>query len=406
MKKHSSDVFLGLIFFGSLIGLGLVTIVLSDFAFDTERHEVVMYSENVGFLRTGDPVLIHGMSSGKVAKIERLLEPLPEANSVPGDLHQYTVRLTCIMELDPTPYLYTDHRIIIEDRGVLGGKLIRIEIGRSGEVIPADEPLIAVASPSVIQAVGTLIDENRESIKSTIDNISEVAERASEGQGALGMLLSDEGLGEQVQELVTNLTSFSSKLEGGDSTLNRLLDSTEIYDKAQSFLADLKMASTKIAAGEGSVGRFIMEEDAHDSVKTLLADISRGVDDATASLSDLRAGKGTLGKLVNDDELHGQVSSFMDDIAVLSGDLREGKGTMGKLFSTDELHENANEMIDIITDAASSLREGDGLLARLIDDGELADTLESILDQVLGAIEDARETAPVQSLGSFLFGTF
>jgi|GEM_PF-3430494 len=405
MKTRGSDVILGLLFFGSLIGLGMVTIVLSDFAFGVERHEVHMFSENVGFLRRGDPVLIHGMASGKVENISRLLEPITHEESE-GALSRCTVKLTLIMDVDPRQFLFSDHRIIIEDRGVLGGKLIRIETGNSGETIDPEQPLIAVASPSVIQAVGTLIDENRETIRQTIDDIASVAERASAGEGALGLLLTDEDLGQEVRDLVDNLTSFSSKLDSDENSLGRLLDGDQIYDQLQTFLDDINVASAKIAAGEGTVGRFIMEDETHDSVTALLGDIRSGIDDAMAAISDLRAGKGTLGKLMTEDTLHVQATTFMDDMAALSGDLREGKGTMGKLFATDELHDNANTMITEITDTATALRDGDGLLSRLIDDSELADTLESILDQVLGAIEDARETAPVQSLGSFLFGTF
>ena len=52
------------------------------------------------------------------------------------------------------------------------------------------------------------------------------------------------------------------------------------------------------------------------------------------------------------------------------------------------------------------MQSGDGLLAALIGDEQLADDFRSIMAQVLGAIEDARETTPVQSVGSFLFGTF
>jgi phospholipid/cholesterol/gamma-HCH transport system substrate-binding protein len=406
MKNRGSDVILGLIFFGSLIGLGIVTIVLSDFAIGVERHEVVMYSENVEFLRRGDPVLIHGMASGKVGEITRLFEPLPDYPGGNGTLPKCTVKLVCILDVDPRRYLHTDHRIIIEDRGVLGGKLIRIETGQEAEFILPDQPLIAIASPSVIQAVSSLIDENRVTIKQTINDIGLIAERASSGEGPLGKLLSDDALGQNIEDLITNLNDFATKLARDDHAISRLLANDDVYVKVDSFLNDLNEVSAKIASGEGTMGRLIMEEGTHDDVRALLNDISQGVSDATASLADLRAGEGTIGKLLTDDSLHIQATEFMDDLASLSADLRSGRGTLGKLFNEDELHDNANTMITSITDTVTELREGDGLLARLIDDKELADTLESILNQVLGAIEDARETAPVQSLGSFLFGTF
>ena len=50
----TKDVSLGILFFGTLIALGVVTIGLSDFAIGVERHDVVMYSDDVGYLRPGD----------------------------------------------------------------------------------------------------------------------------------------------------------------------------------------------------------------------------------------------------------------------------------------------------------------------------------------------------------------
>lgn len=372
MKNRGSDLILGLVFFGALVGLGIVTIVLSDFALGVDRHVVEMYSENVGFLRRGDPVLIHGMASGKVDEITRQFEPLPDTFDADGRLLECTVKLVCILDVDPRQYLHTDHTIVIEDRGVLGGKLIRIETGQDDQLIAPDQPLIVVASPSVIQAVSTLIDENRETIKQTIEDMGKIADLASNGDGPFGKFLSDASLGEQVERLVNNLTDFSDQLAEEEHSLSRLLENDDLYHQVESFLDDMNSASAKISSGEGTVGRLIMEDATHDDIRALLSDINQGVTDAKATLNDLR----------------------------------DGKGTLGKLFTEDELHDNANTMITKISDAITDLREGDGLLARMIDDTDLADTLESILDQVLSAIEDARETAPVQSLGSFLFGTF
>jgi len=372
MKNRGSDVILGLVFFGTLLGLGVVTIVLSDFALGVDRHVVEMYSEDVGFLRRGDPVLIHGMASGKVDQITRQFEPLTGVVDANGKLLECTVKLVCILDIDPRQYLHTDHTIVIEDRGVLGGKLIRIETGQYPELIAPDRPLIVVASPSVIQAVSTLIDENRETIKQTLDGMGKIVDLASNGEGTFGKFLSDENLAVQIEKLVNNLTDFSDKLADEEHSLSRLLENDDLYNQVESFLDDVNVASAKISAGEGTVGRLIMEEATHDDIRALLSDINQGVTDAKATLADLRSGKGTL----------------------------------GKLFTEDELHDNANTMITKITEAVTDLREGNGLLARMINDTELADTLESILNQVLSAIEDARETAPVQSLGSFLFGTF
>src|SRR6185295_8045547 len=68
-------VILGVVFFGALLGLGAVTIALSDFKFGAPRYDVDLISPDVGYLRAGDPVLLYGMPAGKVQVIQRLSAP-------------------------------------------------------------------------------------------------------------------------------------------------------------------------------------------------------------------------------------------------------------------------------------------------------------------------------------------
>ena len=54
MKQKNYDTILGLVFFGTLIGLGFITIVLSDFAIGAEWHRVKLFSDDIGYLRSFD----------------------------------------------------------------------------------------------------------------------------------------------------------------------------------------------------------------------------------------------------------------------------------------------------------------------------------------------------------------
>lgn len=327
MTNRRQDVLLGLLFFSTLVGLGVVTVVLSDFRFGVVRHDVTFHSADVGFLRPGDPVLVWGMTAGKVVSIERLDRPqvLGPADA-PTVCH---VAIQARLDLDLRAELRRDQRIVIEDRGVLGGKLIRVEAGRADERHTG--PLIAVASPSVIQAAGEILEENRADLRSTIENLSEVTAKAAAGQGPLGRLLNDEGLADRIDRMVSNLAELSDGLVAGEGTLGRLLTDSSLHDDAEAMLADLRQ---------------------------------------------------------------------------IAADLKSGEGTLGRLLTDGALYDEARSTLGEIRQAVSGVTDGDGLLAALFNDEQLADDVRSIVRQVLGAIEDARETAPVQSLGSFLFGTF
>ena len=150
MNNKMSDVLLGLIFFGTLIGLGIATIVLSDFRFGVERHEVEIISPDVGYLRPGDPVLLFGMPAGKVLEMRRLPEPV-EVEMPDGRVVFCAVGVKCRLDVDVYSTLPRDSRLIIEDRGLLGGKLIRVVTGASETNFDSSTPLVAESDVSALQ---------------------------------------------------------------------------------------------------------------------------------------------------------------------------------------------------------------------------------------------------------------
>ncbi|MGQ0552193.1 MAG: MlaD family protein [Planctomycetota bacterium] len=308
--QRSTDTLLGLIFFGAMLGLGLLTVVLSDFRFGQETYEVRVLSDDVGYLRPGDPVLIYGMPSGKVLSLGRL--PEPRLMELPGGRQvQCVVTIDVRLETPVYGHLPIDSRLIIEDRGLLGGKLIRIETGTSTLNFEEGTPLVATAAASVLQAAGEVLAENRENLRRSLDGLTEMVEHTNRQGGLLGSL---------------------------------------IYDER-------------------------MAEDA----KALLASGRRSAEDIEHATATLRRGEGTLGRFVYDESFYTEATAILDRLASVA---------------------------DRLSSAADGL-EGDGsTLGLLLNDTQFRDDLRKMVKLALGGIEDARESTPVQSVGSFLFGTF
>ena len=92
MNSRNQDMILGIVFFGALLGLGVITIVLSDFSLGTEWHRAEFFSDDVGYLRPGDPVLLYGMAAGKVEAITRLGVPdLADAQATLAERHRQPI---------------------------------------------------------------------------------------------------------------------------------------------------------------------------------------------------------------------------------------------------------------------------------------------------------------------------
>ena len=61
---------------------------------------------------------------------------------------------------------------------------------------------------------------------------------------------------------------------------------------------------------------------------------------------DINSGKGTAGKLINDEELAKKIDTTMTKLAALTSDLEAGQGTVGKLLKDETLYNNANKMLE------------------------------------------------------------
>lgn len=321
MNTRVSDILLGLVFFGALIGLGVATILLSDFRFGVERYEVELISPDVGYLRPGDPVLLFGMPAGKVLELRRLPEPV-EVELPDGRRVECAVGVSCRLDVDVYSTLPRDSQLIIEDRGLLGGKLIRVVTGASETFVSRDTPLVALSAVSALQSAGELLAENRENVRRTFDNFTQLIESANRGRGLLGALFYDETLNTKVKGFAEDAAAISSGLRQGQGTLGKLLVETEMYDTAQSgmsgakgFIASAQEVLDHVKSGQGTLGKLVYSDQLHDQIGGLV--------------TDLRESKGLLGALVNDPELATKFRHIVDKVLGAVEDARETSPVMG-----------------------------------------------------------------------------
>jgi phospholipid/cholesterol/gamma-HCH transport system substrate-binding protein len=99
--------------------------------------------------------------------------------------------------------------------------------------------------------------------------------------------------------------------------------------------------------------------------------------EATALLRDVRAGKGTLGKLVTDEALYREVNAFVASANVVATNLREGRGTLGKLANDPAAYESLSASLANLRAMTERINSGEGSLGRLLNDDAFANSLNS-----------------------------
>src|SRR5262245_20056896 len=180
------ETILGVIFFGTLIGLGVLTVTLSDVSLFAQRYHYQIYFPEVGGLQVGDQVQVYGTKYGKVTDIA--VRPDDDARQ----------RVCVSIKTDRQLALRAGegeqrtgrYRFLIRDRTLLGGKLIEVDVGTSGP--PAVDPLYGTSLEEPLRALQLLIEDNRDKVTTAISSFSDMVTNVAHGQGSLGRFLVQE----------------------------------------------------------------------------------------------------------------------------------------------------------------------------------------------------------------------
>jgi len=143
----------------------------------------------------------------------------------------------------------------------------------------------------------------------------------------------------------------------GDVMANFRVLSSQISD----MLADIK-------AGKGTLGKLISNDEAYNNLNSLLV---RG----NQVVASVQSGKGTLGKILTSDELYTKANKGVDQINSILSDLREQKGTIGKLLYDPSLYDQAKKALENGNTLMGDVRAGKGTLGKLVTDETLYNKL-------------------------------
>ena len=115
--------------------------------------------------------------------------------------------------------------------------------------------------------------------------------------------------------------------------------------------------------------------------KGQLADVAQNatetLEEATLLIRDLRAGKGTVGKLFTDDQLYKEFNAFIDSAEGIASGIRRGDGTLGQFVRNPGAYRRFDAALADLQDMTRRIRAGEGSLGRLLKDDALAKSLTS-----------------------------
>jgi len=149
----------------------------------------------------------------------------------------------------------------------------------------------------------------------------------------------------------------------------------QVVERSADVLANLQALSDTakdllegVQEGKGTLGKLLTDDQAYKNLNSILTKTNQVV-------TDIQAGQGTLGKLVASDELYGKVNAAVDNVNVIMSDVRSQKGTLGKLLYDPTLYDEAKKALSSGNAMISDVRGGKGTLGKLATDDVLYNKL-------------------------------
>ena len=119
-----------------------------------------------------------------------------------------------------------------------------------------------------------------------------------------------------------------------------------------------------------------------DAPPAQLADVTaqanRGIAEITALMQDIRAGKGTVGKLMTDEQLYRELHEFIASARDVTQGLARGKGTLGQLLNNPDSARQLEASLRNLTAITNKINAGQGSIGQLMNDPALAKNLNEV----------------------------
>lgn len=110
-------------------------------------------------------------------------------------------------------------------------------------------------------------------------------------------------------------------------------------------------------------------------------------------------GQGTIGRLVNEDEMYIELNQAVAQLRQIVGGVQEGKGTLGKLVVDPGLYDNANATAEQLKKIAEKINSGSGTVGKLVND-------DSVYNELSDALADIRKIVAKVNNGEGSLGKF
>jgi phospholipid/cholesterol/gamma-HCH transport system substrate-binding protein len=175
-------------------------------------------------------------------------------------------------------------------------------------------------------------------------------------------------------------TVLPGRVEGGIADL--IEPGRRAMTKVDGLLTELETISIGVREGKGTIGKLLADEDVHDHLLATLQETQ-------TALADFRKTQRDMGQQLT--SAASSIASTAGSFDSLATDWRTGEGTIRRLAEDPALYENLNAAAARLEHVLAEVERGDGLLSRLLKDPEFANEVTGLVVDLRALLVDMRE---------------
>src|SRR5262245_17584038 len=107
-----------------------------------------------------------------------------------------------------------------------------------------------------------------------------------------------------------------------------------------------------------------------------------GVNEITGLIRDMRAGRGTAGKLITDEQLYVEMQRFVATAGDVTTAIKQGRGTVGKLLNDPASANALQASLTNLEEMTRRINAGQGSLGKLVNDDAFATSLNGATENL------------------------
>jgi phospholipid/cholesterol/gamma-HCH transport system substrate-binding protein len=201
--------------------------------------------------------------------------------------------------------------------------------------------------------------------KITDRSIAQVGSVSLLGEGAVDITASTDG---------TPLKDWSYIRSG--RTPGQIAD---VAENATQTLAQATALIEDLRAGKGTIGKIFTQDELYDQMNAV-------VKSANDVILSVKRAKGPAGTLLNDRAAAQNLERALANLDQVTTNIAAGKGSIGTLLNDDALAKSLTSTTDNLRAVSAGLRNGEGTAGKLLNDNALYNRLDSVVTRLDGLV--------------------